>query len=126
MDGFPVSGFTALPVYSGSSDYYGGSVAISSISRLRLSPFRFCEYSVQLRFPFAPLTYYPVRLARLGDYRGHSSKPLYSLAVYVSIDFRIPLTLLDKKLGLKQYSFDHIALGLAHPTVSQFPMYALC
>jgi hypothetical protein len=34
VDGFPVSGFTALPVDSGSSDYYEGSVAMPNYSGL--------------------------------------------------------------------------------------------
>ena len=68
MSGFPASVFTAFPVRSGFSDYYGSSVAMPDFQCLPHSPFRRsglgnlqltevvgkCELSVCAFVPFTP------------------------------------------------------------------------
>lgn len=44
MDGFPVSIFTAIPVHSGSSDYYGSCVALPAGCGFRQSPVAYIKH----------------------------------------------------------------------------------
>ena len=72
VGGFPASVFTAIPVDSGSSDYYGGCVALPTGCGFRQSPVAYIKHELfafsVIRFSYVTFAIFPYLEALYPEY----------------------------------------------------------
>ena len=107
MSGFPASDFTAIPVISGFSDYYDGSVTMG------VSPFRpSCHSSKSVRFEHpVGSSFVPLFPFTTGSFTAKSYSPKINNSEHtvtpVSVAFRWAMLCTKSELRFRQFSFNH-------------------